>query len=164
VRTLAQTILAALYADETEEVFLLLATVSLADATVALRVVNNPEDITSNSNVFTASNFELVLPSYSDSDTGAATILLENIGQTLIASIRSESDPMTVSIDLIVASDPDTALAGPWNFTIRKVSYNLTSIRADLEHDSYLDEPYPVGDFTPNTTPGLFKAVASLPV
>ncbi len=163
MRTLPSTILAAIYAEDVGETFLYLLELRDSASNVLARLVNNSEDITSGGDLYSASAFEHVAPKNTAGEISNATILIENVSQQVAAFVRQQADPMIASLTMVAASDPDTPLTGPWVYTVRRVQYNAQVLRADLEFDGFLDEPFPVGSFTPNDFPGLFNAIEKIP-
>jgi len=160
-RSLSSAVLATIYARETSDAELALLTIEHAEMVSAVRLVRNQVDVTSRSNTYTAFPFDIQIPPEREGELPRVDLLIGYASQELIAAIRSVTTPPTITFELILASDPDTVIAGPWVFSMRGTSYNAHSIRSSLQYEPLLEEPYPVGRFTPTDFPGLFNAVAS---
>jgi len=146
----------ALFDQETSEVFLPLLTISHTDMTT-LRFVNNNEDVTSNGNTFSAFSFDIALPSEEDDGSiSQVEIKIDNVDRKIVQSIRDISSAPDVQLDIVLASDPDTAEAGPFNFTLQQARYDAITVTGTLGYPSVLDEPYPGDVLTPQNHPAAF--------
>ncbi len=145
----------AAFAESTEEAVLVLLTISHASFPT-VRMVNNPEAITSRGNVFLPFPF-IITPHREDGDSfSGATLQIDNVSRQLIAEIRGLTSPADVMMEIIIASEPDNVQRGPWNLVIARVSYDALVIAAELGVELVLDEPYPGDRYDPAYFPGLF--------
>lgn len=145
----------AAFAESTDEAVLVLLTLSHASFPT-VRLVNNPEAVTSRGNVFSPFPF-LVTPHREDGDSfSGATLQIDNVSRELIAEIRGLTSPADVVMELVIASEPDTVQRGPWRFVISRVSYDALVISAELGVELVLDEPYPGDRYDPAHFPGLY--------
>lgn len=157
-RSLPSTVVEALNAQTTDNVFLVLLTVSHPDFTT-VRLVNNTEDITSNGNVHSAFPFSIILPPDSEEFQPRIKVEVVNVTKLLIDEIRTiagDTDRATVDIQVVEASDPDTDLITLTNFQMVEVSYDKDKISFLLVIETFLSEPFPSKSFTPSNFPGLF--------
>ena len=157
-RNLSNPTLAAIYAAETDEIELQLITIGLP---TPVRLVNNHEDVVSRGDTYTAHAFELPIVSDEEGTLPRVDVVIDNVSQLLVASVRSITEPLDIVFELVFNSDPDTLVAGPWTFQLREARYNTHSLRMSLQYEPLLDEPYPTGRFTPTDFPGLFRAVST---
>lgn len=141
---------------QTGEAFLLLLEINHDDLDTPLRFVNNTEDVTSNSDVYTAFPFEISLPSDREDQLPTVTLAIDNIDRTLVSTIRDITSPPTASVSVIMASDPDTIEAGPYDFTIKDASYTAEVVTSSLAFEDILNEAFPGDSFTPNHFTSLF--------
>lgn len=147
-------------AQETGEVLLALVTISHSSIIGGpLRVVQDLKDITSNGNVYTAFPFEIRLPADSDEGPAKVTLSIDNIDRSIAQTIRSipPSSPPTVTVDIVVASQPDVVEISIPNMTLRNVTGDAFRIDGDLMMDEEDLIPFPEGLITPQTFPGVFK-------
>ncbi len=152
---------AALYAPSTGEVFLHLVTIEHDDLATPIRLVDDLVDIVSRGDTYTASGIRPQLPPDTPDELPGIDMIIENVEHDLIIALESITTPPTVTIEVIMASTPDTVEAGPFVFDINATKYNATRVTLRLEIERLLSEPYPVGLFTPTMFPMLFQAVAS---
>lgn len=156
MRTLSTNARAALYASQSDEVWLQLLTITHADIATPIRLVSNTENITSNGETFVAFPFELSLPG---TDQESVELAVDNVSRELIEEVRSIATPLGLSLEIVLASAPDTVEAGPFDFQSRAVEYNGQRMRFTLAYEPLLNEPFPYATYTPIDYPGLFQAV-----
>ena len=155
LRNTSATLRAAVFGQETDEVFLPLLVIEDPDITT-IRVVDNEEDITSNGDVYTAFPFQISLPPDSSDGGFSVRLTICNVDRTIIDEIRTLTRSPTITLSIILASDPDTIEAGPIEMTLGKVDWDALVIIGTLQTEDILNEPYPGEFFTPNLFPGLF--------
>lgn len=155
-RSLSATAKAAIYAAQTEQVFLLLLEISHASLSPTLRFVDNLQDVVSGGNTYTAFPFQLSLPDDQDDQLARVTLSIDNVDRQIVQAIRSLTSPPTIALKIVLASSPNTVEAGPFDFTLRETEYDALVVSGTLAFEDFLNEPYPVGSFTPNFFPGLF--------
>ena len=147
-------------ASETGEV--LLALVTITSSSIAggpLRVVQDLQNITSNGNVYTAFPFEIRLAGDSDDGPAKISLSIDNIDQTMAAAIKAipPNDPPTVTVEIVIASQPDTVEISIPNLKLRNVTGDAFRIDGELWMDEEDLLPFPKGSFTPPYFPGLFN-------
>jgi len=150
--TVSATFKAAAYAQQTNEVVLVILEIDHDDLAAPIRVVNNTENITSGGDEYLAAGFDIKLPD----DDGKTTISVCNVDRIMVQAIRSISSRPTVTISVILASDPDTIEVGPYIMELSEVSYDAFTVTGTLTFDNFLDEPFPGDKFNPGIFPGLF--------
>lgn len=141
------------FLEETSDVFLILLTIAHADISPDITVVNNNEDIVSNSITFTAFPFDITLP---DNSPARAILSIDNVSREIATHIRNITTAPTVKIQVIRAADPDTIELEFIPLTLRNVSWNYTTVSGELVAENMAAEPYPAGQFSPAFFPGMF--------
>jgi len=142
-------------AAETEEVLLILLTLT-DQLNEKHRFVNNTSNITSRGNLFEAYPFEVTLPDSTEGRISSCSITFDNVGRKLIDEIRTQTKPMQVLIEVILAAEPDVVQAKYEQFEWRGLSYNPTTISGTATIESFLQETYPKKRMNNQTNPGLF--------
>lgn len=155
-RSLSATVKQALYQPQTAEVFLLLLTIDHADLAVPIRVVNNLENVTSNGNLFVGLPFGIDLPTDRDDQSPRMAIRLDNVDRAIVEAIRSITTPPTITLDVVLASAPNTVEASFVGFTLRDVRYDALVVEGTLALEDILGEPFPAHSFTPADFPSVF--------
>jgi hypothetical protein len=154
--TLNPSLLAQLYSQESSDPFLMLVTISHPDDPTIYRFVNNTEDITSNSEVFTALPMKIVMPSDDGETQRKASIEIDNVALTLIPILRTVTTPLDCKIEMILASSPDIIEISIEDLKLRSISYDEKRIRAELAMDNFLSTEMTSEKYTPSIYPGLF--------
>lgn len=157
-RKMSTAALAAVGAQQTSEVFLFLLDISLTIDGILEHYyfVNNTQKIIRNGTTYLPLAFRITLPAEGDEIT-AATITIDAVDRQIIEVMRKAEDIPEVSFSLILASTPDAdAEAGPFNFQLKKVSYNSMSLQAELSTGNHLDGAFPRVIKTPYYFPALF--------
>lgn len=155
MRTLTNSLLGELYAQNSTDPLLMLVTLSHSSFS-DIYLANNTEDITSNGNVHLAFPMEIILPADDGVATRKAQIQFDNVSLELIDEIRTVTDPIQVNIKIVLASNPDNIEIEYDEFKIQNVSYDARTIRADLYLDDFLNTEVSSERYTPTLYPGLF--------
>jgi len=154
MRTLSNTALAAMNAQQSGEVWLVLLTIS-NPGIETIRVVNNNEAIVSRGNTYLAFPFEIELPGQDPDSPSSARLRIDNIDKRIVEAVRSISTPPIITIEVVLASQPDTVEIGYTDLTLRAVEYDVNSVRGELTFESIFSEPVTL-TITPNRFPGMF--------
>ena len=144
------------FAEQTEDVWLFLLTISHADLPSELRFVDNTVNIVSRGNTYTAFPFELELPSSTDRGPPAARLRIDNVSREIGEVLRSVGSPVTVKIEVVRAAVPDMVEAAFEGFKLRNVEVTALEVTGTLMQEDIVTEPYPAHAFTPASFPGLF--------
>lgn len=152
-RYLSSPAVASVHALQTQEVWLVLLT--LVVGTTTIRVVNNNANIVSRGNTFQAFPFEIVLPGEDPDTVPKATLRIDATDKSVVAAIRSVSTPPTCTLEVIMASSPDTVEASYPNLVLRNVQYDASFVSGELYFESLYSEPITVS-MTPSRFPGMF--------
>lgn len=158
-RTLSSLMQTMVRAQQTKQV--LVARIAISHASILggpIRLVQDMQNLTSNGNVYTAFPFHLTLPEDDNQGVPQVTLQIDNVSQEILATIKAlpPNRPPTVSIDLVVASQPDIVEFSLPDLTLRDVSADLLVIEGSLRGDEEDLNEFPKDSFTPQTAPGLF--------
>jgi len=158
----AQAVLDAIYAPSTSECFLQLMTIEHDDLAEPIRLVNDHQSITSRGNVYQPLQHDAPPPGERENELPRISIAIDNVSQALTDALREDlGSAPRITIEVVLLSDPDVVIMGGWEYDLRQARYNINTVRADLGFEPYLEEPYPVGDYTPATVPVMFNPLAS---
>jgi len=153
---LSPALIAQLYAQESTDPFLLLATLFHPTFSSPIRLVNNNEDIVSNGQTFTAFPMYIRLPVDDGETAREVAIEFDNVSLELIDELRAVTTPIEVELQLILASNPDFIQLSFTDLKLRNVSYNKQRISAKLYMDSFLNVELTSEKYGPAQYPGLF--------
>lgn len=144
---------------DTGETALVLLTITHAQLTTPIRVVNNQigQDITSNGNVFTAFPFQVQLISDNEGPpTGQLTVA--NVDQAIGLALLAIDTPAQARIDLILASAPNTLFRTWQNLELKSPKWNAATLTCTLSQaDYFFNEPYGGKRVIPSLFPSLFR-------
>lgn len=146
----------AVFAQETGEVFLILVTITHTDLPDPIRVVNNSENINSRGQTFIAYPFEITLPTDTENGNPRATLKIDNVDREIVRAVRTIQTAPTVTLEIVMASDPDVVEIEFPDFQLQDVNYNSLTVEGTLGLEQFLAEPFPGDLFSPANFPGLF--------
>lgn len=159
-RSLSSLMRSAVRAQETSQVLLALVTITHASIIGGpLRLVQDMQDLTSNGNVYTAFPFRITLPEEGSEAIPRVSLAIDNVSQEVLTTLKSISPeiPPTITIDIVLASQPNTIEFTIPSMTLRSISADMLVIEGDLRMDEEDLIPFPEGSFTPQHFPGLFS-------
>jgi hypothetical protein len=155
-RVLSAAALRASYSQETGEVFLVLLTISHASLATPLRFVNNMTNIVAGGQTYVAFPFDIALPDEREDQLPRVTLTIDNVDRQIVQALRGLKTPPTVTLNVVLASTPDTVEAGPFDFTLKSGEYDALVVTGTLAFEDVLSEPYPADAFSPQWFPGIF--------
>ncbi len=166
-RTFSNAARQALYDPQTAEVFLVLLTIKHPTMADDIRVVNNTQDIVSRGNSYTAFPFDIDLPADDPTRIPRVRLTIDNVGeiddpdnpgQTIRVVDKLRQIPLprpTVTIEIVMASAPDTVEAGPIELELQNINYSATTIEGDLVGFDVAEQAFPGDAFNTVDWPGL---------
>lgn len=124
-----------------------------------VRLVDNTVNITSNSDVYQAFPFQLIMPSDREGVISNGRISVWNATSEIVDELRTvlgDEDRIAVDAHIIRSADPDTYLRSETGLELVNVSYTADTLTGDLSRETLQNEPWPGDRMTPSVTPGLF--------
>lgn len=146
----------AVFSQETVEAFIVLIEIDHADLSAPIRVCSNSENITSNGNLYVALPFRLSLPDDQADQFTRARLEIDNVDRSIVESLRLIDTAPTVSLSVVLASDPDTVEVTFPNLILRKANYDVMTVSGNVSLTTFMEEPFPGDTFLPSTVPGVF--------
>jgi hypothetical protein len=108
-RSISAVLRQALYAQETSEIPVVLATIEHAGLSGGiLRLCNHREEIESRGETFSPFGFDVILPSDDEDSPPLATVSFDNVAREQTEWLRSITTAPTILIEIVRLSDPDT--------------------------------------------------------
>ena len=156
-RTISPSALRAMFARETDEVFL--ATMRISHASFAtIRIVNNTEPVQKSDGIYQPFPFSIGMPDDTDDQVPQVEVKFDNIDGAITDAIRTISGAKpTCSFEIVLASSPDVVEAGPFNFSILEATYDSASVSCTLGfEEDILNQSCPKGNYNPSNSPGLY--------
>ncbi|CAB5220427.1 Domain of unknown function DUF1833 [uncultured Caudovirales phage] len=155
MRSLSSRALSSAFAAQTDEVWLVLLTITHATLSTPLRFVNDYQSLTSRGNVYLAFPFEVEFPEQDPDSAGEARLTIDNIDRQIVNTIRAISSPPEVKLEIILASQPDTVEAEFSGLVLRNVAYDALKVSGTLRFEDIMTEPVSL-QMTPARFPGMF--------
>ena len=153
--TVSDVFKADVFAQETEEAFLILLSIIHPDM-VTLNVTSDGVDTVSNGVTYTPYPFRLTLPRSDPQQQPRAKIEIDNVDRVIVLAIRLLTSEPEIQIKIVRASAPDTVEVEFTGFKLRNTFYDALVVTGDLTVEDFLTEPYPAGIFDPSRFPGGF--------
>ena len=146
----------AVFAPETEKVFLHLLTIEVSGG-VVLRFTDNNQHVTSRKEEFIAAGFTIILPEQTDGAQRPCRLAIDNTDLAIYSEIKKAvGKDITVTVCVIMADTPDTYERGPLRYKLRNVRANKEAVEGEL-YDFYLnDRRFPKDTYTPEDFEGMF--------
>lgn len=156
MRAISPALLAQLYAQESDDPFLMLVTFSHTSFLDDVRLVNNTTDIVSRGKTYLSFPLSITLP-LQDGETPTSVVLkLDNVGRELIDELRTIDDFITVKLELILASLPNDVQMSIFDLKLSGVTFDATTISGTLFLDDFLNTKLDVETYGPSNYPGIF--------
>lgn len=153
-RELSPVFTAAINDETTDEVPLVLLTIDHPDLAEPIRVVSDIENITSQGELYAGLPFEIEFPGESADSPGEARLAVDNVDRTIIDTLREIDTAPTITIAVVLASQPNTIEFSFDNMTLRDASYDVHRITGVLRFEDVADDPICESQ-TPERFPGL---------
>jgi hypothetical protein len=150
-------LLEAALSENTSEVFLILLTFNHETFDKPIYMVNNVEDIISRGNSFMAFPFNLSLPLDDGDSLPAVSIQCENASLELIDELRKLTSPLSVTLEMILASSPDYVETSIDDMRVAAIQYDKQNLTLTATVDDLLNTSFPKERYLPSNFAGLFK-------
>lgn len=154
MRALSSTALQAINSETTSECFLWLVDLSHPDMTT-LRITNNLTSIVSNGNTYVYWPFVFTPADDKEQSNYTAQFVIDNIDPLISRALRSLVGSPTITVSMILGSEPDTILYGPVSYEVVTAPINIKKITANLKEKSVFVYSTPWTAFTPQAFPGF---------
>lgn len=161
----------AMFSSETDQQLIMLVTIQYRDIngltqyfriadSFTQRVVDTNEEVQygviSRNLTYYFMPVQITLPDETEGNTPRCSLAINDVTHYLTPAIRELTDPPLVTIELVLASQPDTVEASFSSLYITNITYNADTVQCQLEMVNFSLEPFPAYTFSPNYFPGLF--------
>lgn len=155
----------AIFAQQTSEVFIILVTIAHETFDNHIRVCSDPFEVLPDAGVrgivsrgdeYIFLPFSIELPVQDDSGVARASISVDNITREIVQYVREATSALSITIEVVLASDPDTPEITVADFKLERVTYDALTVSGEISVEYYELEPFPARRFTPSDFPGLF--------
>ena len=142
----------ALSEQETDEVFLELIEINEASLPSPIRVVNNPQSVTSQSDLYAAAGFGINLAGESGAEVETVRLKVDNVDRQLVAAVREAVGIPTVNLRIVRADDLNVWMVN-MKFNVESANTTLASIEGVLTYDNAYNRRFPRHKITAQTFP-----------
>lgn len=155
MRNVSPTFLQAVYAQETDQVFLAITRLSHPAWDEDIRLVADWQDITHGGEIYQAFAFRVALP---DDETEGIPVCrweADAVSRELVQQLRGITGAIQAEVKWVLASQPDVVeaeIAGE----IAQVDYDGQTVSGALTVEPVLEEAFGFKKLTPKTAPALF--------
>lgn len=165
MRNLSNAARQAIFAQQTEEAFVVLLTISHPNFTDDIRLASNPQEVLPDAGVrgvisngleYVYFPFSITLPNEDDTGVARAQLSVDNVDRRVTAAIRSADSSVAVKIEIVLASDPDSVEMSLDGFQMAQATYDALTVSGELSMQYFDLEPFPSKRFTPSDFPGIF--------
>jgi hypothetical protein len=158
------TVRASMYAEHTDEVEVALITIDHDDLDAPVRLSSDPTErlssdplrygTTSNGNEFDFVLMQAVTPDDRKGTPPRVQLVMENVGFDVVEVAQSFTTPGTATIEMVLASAPDTVIQTFRELSIVRCSWDESSATFELSREPFVSEPFGARQ-TKNFFPGL---------
>lgn len=157
MRDLSATALAAIFSEQTSELFLTLVRIYDSNDVLQWALVNDSDSVTSNGQAHDPERFVVARPTEDESGISGAVLNIDNVAQDYTQFFVESTARPYVKIEIVLRSEPNTILVGPEEFSIVGWAIGYDVLMLTLDADAVQYEPFPAQRMTPETTPALFS-------
>lgn len=153
-RQLTPTQARAILAQETAEVFLPCLKIEAGET---FRIVNNTEPIAKSDGDYLPYPFTPQFPDDAGESGGGVSISIDNIDREVSRMLRDYSGIPSATLELVTASEPDSPVLGPCQFSVLGAESGLMQINLTLGHEEdFLNQRVPAQTYSPTNSQGLY--------
>lgn len=166
LNSLSPAAIQAFFSTETNESIIMLLTFQTSEGTYRIadsftqRLSETPEDVfygvVSRGNNYTYLPFKLTLPTDSATEDMSCKVTMYDVTRQLLPIFREVMEPPEVTLEIVLASTPDTVEVSFGKFYFTGIEYDANQVSGSLDVDRLANEPFPRDVFLPSTFPGLF--------
>ena len=136
---------------------LVLLQIDHPDLATPVRVVNDTQDLTSNSNLYVAIPFRCTLPDDFENQLPKARLSVDNVGKELMYWIETSGggNGSLVTMSQVMRSRPDQI---EWSITMNlfNVSCTMTEVSGELGYENLFAKKAIAMQYRPNNSSGIF--------
>jgi hypothetical protein len=123
MRPVSAALTAAAARDQTDEVFVTLVTIAHEDFAAPARLCDDAVDTVSRGETYRGVYMAPQLPRQIEGEAPTARIEISVVDQSALALVRSVATPPSVTMEVVLASQPDVVEAAYSNFELHHVEY-----------------------------------------
>lgn len=151
----------AVYSPRTKEVYTLLTTFEHSTLSAPIRISSDNKDTfevlgiqtrgtVSRGNNYVFTPLDIILPDDVEGTISQAQLSIDNVAREIMDEIRNMADSPVITMEVVLASSPDSLEAVYSGFELVDVNANAIVITGTITLGNFLSEPYPGGTILPS--------------
>lgn len=157
MREVSPAALQAALARETTQVFVPCLKINHAAFAAPIRVCYDSAPLERADGTYQPYPFNIQLPDQLQDQLPQAKVTIDNVDLEVCNAIRTLTGLPSVTMDVVLASQPDTIECGPFEFSLQHAQADAQSIQCQLGfEDDIFSQQVPAQQYLPVTSPGLF--------
>jgi hypothetical protein len=121
-----------------------------------IRLVNNTENVTSRTYVYTAFAFKQAVAKESIGTAPQGRAKFDNVSLEVLTTLQGLAIAPQVTVEVVLDNAPDVVELGPYFYRLREIDFDVLSFESTLRAEDLLTEPYPWARYLPWSHPGLY--------
>ncbi|MBB6011870.1 hypothetical protein HNR59_001215 [Aquamicrobium lusatiense] len=168
MRTVSDTFRHAMFDQQTDELPVLLLTISHPDLGSVWRLSSDNADLLDaeeqlRGTISRGQNYyffpmDVSLPEDGEDASNVIQITLDNVTREITPLLKSTVTPASVTIEIVLASAPDEVEIEFPDFELASADVDAGSVVLSLTVDTMASEPFPADNFTPSSFGGLWAS------
>lgn len=156
MRELSPEFLASITDRESEEVALILATITHEELPEPIRIVMNGLEVVSRGQTFRFFPFRIVLPTEREDQPPHAKLEIDGVDRAIVAALRQIQTPPGVKVEIVLDSSPDIVEYETPVMKWKGIGYTVDRVEGILEGPRMFYTRFPKDVQSPTTAPGEF--------
>lgn len=158
MREVSPAALQAMLAQTTDEVFVACLKIEHPSFVAPVRLAYNTQALNRADGIYYPYGFDLSLPDQREDQLPSVKVTVDNVDLTINEAIRTVTGKPTVTLDVVLASQPDVIEQGPFVFSLQDAQADSQTITGTLgfETDIFTQQA-PGQNYLPTNSPGLFQ-------
>lgn len=157
MRTISATAMQAVLAQQTSEVFVPCLNINHPSFTSPILLAMNTESMVRTAGTYQPYAFQINLPDQREDQLPQVKLTVDNTDLQVNNAIRTLTGQPTVTMDVVLASSPNTIEIGPFNYNLTSATADANTIQGVLGfEDDIFAQQVPAQLYTPTSSPGLF--------
>lgn len=157
MREVSATALQAMLAQDSAEVFIPLLRIEHPDLADPILLAYNTETVSRSDGDYLPYAFQINLPKQVEDETPQLSVTVDNTDMTVNDKIRSLVGKPSVTFMVVLASQPDTVEAGPFEMSLQQATADAQTITGTLGYElDIFAQQVPAQQFLPSNSPGLY--------
>ena len=157
MRLISSTAMQAILAQNTPEVFIPCLKIDHPSFANPIRLAFNTETVSRTDGDYLPYAFQITLPEQREDQIPQVILTVDNTDLSVNNAIRTLVGQPTVTMDVVLASSPNTVEVGPFDYSLQSAQADANTIQGTLGFEmDIFSQQVPAQLYTPVSSPGLF--------